>query len=176
VGSRRMFPSCHPTTAAFTSSGRACPSRTPAPPCRGAHTWGTAVRSGFRCSPMMRRWSATMALEECPRWRHETWVRRRRAHRQRDDGLESRRAADALGPEGAQRVRIGGVVPRPVPRSAATRRVPHQRLVVARVPIYDAVLAGQRPFSGFVVIEGAAPHRGPQQVGLQPQQQFEDRP
>src|SRR5690606_33298037 len=72
-----------------------------------------------------------------------------------------------------ERVRIGHVVPgtRPVPLPFDVGA--HHRFVMGG-PDDDAVLVGQSGVQGVVVGEGLTPHRRPQIVALQAQDELED--
>ena len=72
-----------------------------------------------------------------------------------------------------QRLGVGRVVPRAgaVPLPFLLRA---QHRLVMRGAHDDAVLVGELGVQRIVFVEGVVPHRRPEVVGLQPQQQFED--
>ena len=94
------------------------------------------------------------------------------AHRHRDHLLVVARVAQALGPERAQGVGVAAVVPRTLAVADPLLVGAHHRLVV-RGAHHDAHGVGQLAVALVVVVEGRAPHGGPQVVGAHAQHQFE---
>ena len=95
------------------------------------------------------------------------------AHTERDGALVGRVTTDALVPEGAQDLSVGRVVPRPA-AMALPLLLRAQHGLVVRSTHHDAVLVGQPRVQRVVLVEGVGPHRRPEVVALEPEDQLKD--
>ena len=96
-------PSCRRTRAASHRPARACPSRSsPALLCRAPSPAGRCVRSGFMCSAMILRWSATIFSSSATLALSDIGLSPSPRMPKRDDAFVVLVAFDALRPELAQ--------------------------------------------------------------------------
>ena len=112
------------------------------------------------------------ALEESDVAARRHWLVAVAAHADRDDALVRSHVANAVRPERAQRRIVALIVPFAFAIALPFLLRAHHRLVVRRAH-HDPVVVGQLRVGFVVVVERVAPHRGPEIVALETQDQLE---
>ena len=137
-----------------------------------AQTCGTLVMSGLTVSLRISRWSATMfSSVELPAGGHGRVIEA--AHAESDDLLVVLVALHAGAPEVVDACAFLVVVPWAVVAGfhSFSARIMGSSCEVPMTMPYSSASFGVQ---GIVCVEGVVPHGGPEEVGLEAEQEFED--